>query len=177
MHLILMGFMGSGKSTVGKRLSYSLHMGFRDTDKMIEQKEGRKISRIFAEEGEESFRKMETELLREIIEDGTPKIYSLGGGTPLREENGALLRKMGVVIYLKAKPETVYERLKGDTTRPLLQCEDPQGRIRELLSQRDPIYMDRADRVVEVDGKNSSQVVREVESLWREMSKNKGDRQ
>ncbi|MCM1090219.1 MAG: type II 3-dehydroquinate dehydratase [Muribaculum sp.] len=150
-NIVLIGFMGSGKTTVGVKLSYRFHMPVEDTDKLIERKQGLSISEIFEREGEEAFRQMETELLSQIAQRGFGRILSVGGGTPVREENRELLRRCGKVFYLRAKPETIYNRLKGDATRPLLQCEDPLGRIRELLAAREAVYEDCADVIIDVD--------------------------
>lgn len=170
-NVILIGFMGSGKSTTGIGLSYKLQCTLSDTDKMIEKQEGRTISEIFASEGEAYFREKETELLKKLKEEKTKRIFSVGGGTPLREENRKLLHELGTVIYLKISPETVYERLKGDGTRPLLQGENPMERIRELLSERKDIYEEAADVVIMVDGKKPAQVVGEIVELLKQ----KGD--
>lgn len=164
-NIILIGFMGSGKSTVGTRLSYRLKCVFSDTDKMIEKKENRSISEIFAAEGEEYFREAETELLRKLRESRTRQILSVGGGTPLRAENRKLLRELGTVLYLKVSAETVYERLKGDATRPLLQAENPMERIKALLEEREEIYREAADMIVEVDGKKPAKIVEEIAAL------------
>lgn len=150
-NLVLTGFMGSGKTSVGLKLSYRLRMTVEDTDKLIERREGRSISEIFAEQGEEHFRKLETALLTELTEQKYLRIYSVGGGTPVREENRRLLKKLGTVIYLRVRPETVYERLRGDTTRPLLQCDNPLEKIRELLESRREAYEDCADLIIDVD--------------------------
>ncbi len=160
-NVILIGFMGSGKSSVGYRLSYALKRSLCDTDSLIERREGRKISRIFEEEGEQYFRDLETATLKRMLEKKEYKrcILSLGGGTPLREENRKLLKQLGTVFYLRVTPEMVWERLKGDTTRPLLQTEDPRRTIRELLEKRDPIYMDAADIVVDCSGKEQDEIV------------------
>ena len=136
---ILVGYMGCGKTTVGKNLARINKMSFLDTDEMIEQQQGRKIGDIFAVDGENAFREMETEMLREMVEQKTEGcVISTGGGMPIREENRELLKKLGMVFYLRAKPETVYERVKGETKRPLLQCEDPLNRIRAMQEQREP---------------------------------------
>ena len=132
-NIVLIGFMGSGKTTLGLKLSYLLRMPVEDTDKMIERQEGRSISEIFADEGEAYFRELETELLRKCGEQKYERILSVGGGTPVNPVNRPLLHQCGTVVYLRVSPEVVYERLKNDTTRPLLQCEDPLTRIRELL--------------------------------------------
>lgn len=150
-NLVLIGFMGSGKTSVGLKLSYKLRMAVEDTDKLVERREGRSISEIFAEQGEEHFRQLETALLAELTEQKFPRIYSVGGGTPVREENRALLRKLGTVIYLRIRPETAYNRLKEDTTRPLLQCEDPLKRIRELMESRREAYEACADIIIDAD--------------------------
>lgn len=151
-NLVLIGFMGSGKTTLGVKLSYRLRMPVEDTDKLIERQEGRSVNEIFADDGEEYFRRLETELLEELGEKSGGRIYSVGGGTPVREENRRLLKRLGKVIYLKTSPETVYERLQGDSARPLLQCPDPLGRIRQLMEERRAAYEDCADLVVDTDG-------------------------
>ncbi len=161
-NVILIGFMGSGKTTMGIRLSYKLQIPVEDTDKIIESMEGMKTSEIFAEKGEAYFRKKETQLLESISASSSRKIYSLGGGTPMLPQNQGLICKCGKVIYLRAKAETIYERLKNDTSRPLLQCEDPAERIRSLLEMRDPIYMRCADFVVDVDECDQAEVLTKI---------------
>ena len=122
-NIILIGYMGCGKTTVGKNLARITGYTFTDTDEMIEKEQGRTISEIFATDGEEAFRKMETKLLEQLIqEQSTQLVISTGGGMPLREKNRKLLAELGTVIYLQTKPQTVYERIKDDTKRPLLQC-------------------------------------------------------
>lgn len=164
-NIILIGFMGSGKTSIGIRLSYKLQIAVEDTDKIIEAREQMPISEIFKTKGEGYFRNLETALLREIRDSGVKKIYSLGGGTPVQLQNQSLICQCGTVIYLRAKPETIYERLKRDTTRPLLQCDDPQERIRTLLSQRSKIYERCADFIVDVDDKEQNEVLDEVLSF------------
>ena len=113
-NIILIGFMGCGKSSVGIRLSYRLRRTIIDTDQWIEQKQKKTVSEIFEESGEEAFRCMETECLRELIKTARRQIISAGGGLPMRKENHALLKELGRVFYLKVTPETVYERVKND---------------------------------------------------------------
>ena len=153
-NVVLIGFMGSGKTTTGIKLSYRFRRVVEDTDKLIEKKQGRSISDIFAAEGEEYFRKLETQLLRDLKESRTEKIISVGGGTPVREENRALLKSLGVVVYLRIQPETVCKRLKNDKTRPLLQGENPESRVRELLQARKAAYESCADLIIDVDDKD-----------------------
>ncbi len=162
-NLILTGFMGSGKTSTGICLSYRLRRVFLDTDRLIEREQGKEISRIFAEEGEERFREMETRMLRKLAETERERIISTGGGLPMRAENRPLLRALGTVVYLKVTPETVYERLREDTSRPLLQCADPLRRIRELMAEREAVYRAGADVVIVADGRETDDIVREIE--------------
>ncbi len=161
-NVILTGFMGCGKTSVGIRLSYALKRTMIDTDKWIEKKQQRSVSDIFAEDGEEAFRQMETSCIRELIETENHRIISTGGGLPVREENHALLKELGRIYYLKVTPEVVYERLKGDTTRPLLQGEDPQKKIESLMAMRQPSYEKCADYVIEVSGKKFEEIIEEI---------------
>ena len=155
--------MGSGKTTVSEILAERLDLDLLDTDAAIEETEGRSISSIFEDEGEEAFRGMETELLTTIVkEHWRDMVISLGGGLPLREENRKLLGDAGKVVYLKASPETVFERVKGDNSRPLLQCEDPLSKIKELLDARSELYDAAADLVVETDGKTPEEIAQEI---------------
>lgn len=162
-NVILIGFMGSGKTTVGLRLSYRLRRAVIDTDKEIEREEKRSISEIFATDGEGYFRDRETACLHKLLESTGNQIISVGGGLPVREENRKLLHELGQVFYLQASAETIYERIKHDTTRPFLQGDDPQTKIRMLLVQRDGYYRDAADVVINVDGKDFEQVLGEIE--------------
>lgn len=162
-NVILIGFMGSGKTTVGLRLSYRLRRSVIDTDKEIEREEKRTISDIFATDGETYFRERETACLKKLLESTNNQIISVGGGLPLREENRKLLHELGQVFYLKASAETIYERVKHDTTRPLLQGDDPKAKIRTMLAERDDCYRQAADVVIDVDGKDFEQVLNEIE--------------
>ena len=119
-HIILTGFMGAGKTTVGKLLAQKLGCPFLDTDQLIQQQAGMSISRIFAEKGEETFRSLETAILKEAWTQEEAWVLSVGGGLPMREENRRLLKRIGAVVYLRVNRDTVLRRLSGDTTRPLL---------------------------------------------------------
>ncbi len=158
-NIILIGFMGSGKTTIGLKLSYRLRIPVEDTDKTIEQREGRSISEIFASEGEEGFRQRETALLREICGRDYRRILSVGGGTPVRPENRKILKECGTVVYLRIRPETAYDRLKNDTNRPLLQCADPLERIRSLMKARSEAYEECADIVLDVDDMPTEEIL------------------
>lgn len=162
--MVLIGFMGCGKTSVGVKLSYRMRMAVEDTDKLIERREGRSISEIFSDDGEEYFRQLETDLLKELTEKGggSRKIYSVGGGTPVSAENRRLLRKLGTVVYLRVSPETVYGRLKNDTSRPLLQCGNPLERIRELMEERREAYETCADIVVDADKADMESIIKGI---------------
>ena len=162
-NIILIGFMGCGKSSVGIRLSYQLRRTMIDTDKWIEQRQKKTISQIFQESGEEAFRQMETECLKELIRTADRQIISVGGGLPMREENHELLKELGRVFYLKVTPETGYERVKNDTTRPLLQVEDPMERIRTLMEKRAPVYEACADVILEASDLTLEEITEKIE--------------
>lgn len=162
-NIVLEGFMGSGKSTVSELLSEKLMLELIDTDEVIEDTEGRTINEIFETEGEASFREMETDLLEAIDSDHWREfVISLGGGMPVKEENRELLRKIGKVVYLRAKPETIFERVKDDDKRPLLKTEDPLAKIKELLEKRAAFYEDVADMIIDTDGKTPSEITKEI---------------
>jgi len=163
-NIVLIGFMGSGKSTVGFKLSYRLRIPMEDTDKLIERRQNETISEIFAKEGEPFFRDLETALLEELKDSPYTRIISVGGGTPIRPANRPLLKDCGTVIYLRVSPEVVYERVKEDTGRPLLQCENPMERIRELLNERSTAYEECADMVIDTDELSLDEVVEEIVS-------------
>lgn len=162
-NIILTGFMGSGKTTLGLRLSYRLRLPFLDTDNLIVQKAGMSIPEIFETQGEAAFRQMETELLKELRERTGRYIISTGGGTPLREENREALKQLGTVVLFRVSPEEVWNRIGKDKNRPLLQCDDPQQRIRDLLAERTPKYEAAADLIIDVDGKEFAEVLQILE--------------
>ena len=162
-NIILEGFMGSGKTTVSELLSEKLDLELIDTDEAISQAEGCSISEIFKVQGEQAFRDMETELIEMLLSEHVREtVISLGGGLPVREENRALLKKCGKVIFLKASPEEVYNRIKGDTSRPLLQCEDPLAKIRQMQEDRAAFYEEAADIIIDTDGKTPEAIVSEI---------------
>ncbi len=167
-NFILVGYMGCGKTTVGKNLARICRFTFLDTDELIEQQQGRTISEIFATDGEVAFRDMETEVLKDLlVKKKNRLVLSTGGGMAVREENRKLLRQLGKVFYLKAKPETVYERVKGDTKRPLLQCEDPLSRIRDMQIQRESVYMEAAHEVIEVDAYRQCEIAEKIKMIGK----------
>jgi shikimate kinase len=165
-NIILIGYMGCGKTSVGARLSKRLSYHFLDTDAMIEKKAKDTVSRIFAVHGEEYFRTLETELLKELQPKADRTVLSTGGGLPLREQNAVLLKEMGFVVYLKASKETTLQRLRGDTTRPLLQGGDAEQRIESMLAYRVPIYEKTAHAVITTDDKSVDEIVALIRELY-----------
>ncbi len=162
-NIILEGFMGSGKTTVSEILADRLELELLDTDQAIEEAKGRRISVIFAQDGEEAFREMETQLLEMVCSEHLGQmVISLGGGLPLREENRELLKKAGKVVYLRTSPETVFKRLEGDDTRPLLKTDDPMKKIKELMENRRERYEAAADVIIDTDGKEPSEIADEI---------------
>jgi len=155
-NLVLIGFMGCGKSTVGRELHRKLNYPLIDTDHEIEARAGKSIKEIFATDGgEPAFRDMETELLRELADttlDGPRRIISTGGGICGREENRALLRRLGYVVWLHAPIEVVIERTSKNHDRPLLNIEDPAERIRTLMAQREPLYRETSHLDIDTTG-------------------------
>ena len=127
--IILIGYMGAGKSTIGKILAEKKQIPFFDTDIGIEEKQGRKISEIFRQEGEEYFRGLETDMLEELKEQKQKQVIATGGGLPMKVENQELLKKIGVIFYLVVKKETILERLREDKSRPLLMGEEKEKKI------------------------------------------------
>jgi shikimate kinase len=138
-NIYLVGFMGTGKTTVGKALASKLKRKFIDLDDVIEQKEGSKITDIFASKGETYFRDLESEALREIAERGGC-VSACGGGIVLRDDNIKVMKDSGDIICFDASPEVIYERTKHYTHRPLLNVKDPKAKIKELLDERAPFY-------------------------------------
>lgn len=161
-NIILIGFMGCGKTSVGIRLSYRMRRTMIDTDKMIERLNKMTVSEIFEQQGEAAFRDMETQCLERLLEETDGEIISVGGGLPMREENRKLLKQLGTVIYLRVTPQTVCTRLASDTTRPLLQGDHPEEKVRTLLEQRSPLYESAADWVLDVDDKDFDTILDEI---------------
>jgi shikimate kinase len=150
-NIILIGFMGAGKSSVGRMYSEIYQVPLLDTDELIEAEAGMTISKIFETQGEEAFRATETRVLERLLAETDHTVISVGGGLPLREENRRILKELGKVVFLRVKEKTVLQRLKGDTTRPLLQGDHVQQRVHELMTYRNPIYQEAAHIVIDVD--------------------------
>lgn len=142
--------MGSGKSTIGHIIAQQINREFLDSDHYIEQKTGVDIPRIFDIEGECGFRERESNALRYLLNQSN-QVIATGGGSVMRKENQALLRSNGFIIFLDASVNQQMHHLRRDKKRPLLQTDDPRGRLERLLEVRRPIYLDLADLTVKTD--------------------------
>lgn len=161
-NIVLIGYMGSGKSTIGKYMSNKYKYDFIDTDMLIEESEGMKISEIFATKGEEYFRQLETDTISKLVDRLHNTIISTGGGLPIRKNNADILKLLGNVIYLDSNADTIYNRVKGGTNRPILNCENPYKKICEMLIKRGPCYEYASDVKVNVDTDNIDKVVDKI---------------
>jgi shikimate kinase len=160
-NIFLVGPMGAGKSTIGRQLAEALGYEFLDSDQEIQRRTGVDIPTIFEYEGEEGFRKRE----RQVIEDLAQRegvVLATGGGVVLRADNRQQLAARGFVIYLHCSPEQQYARTSRDRNRPLLATDDPLQRLRDLMSEREPIYRQVADMVVSTERRGTSSVVKEI---------------
>lgn len=158
--IVLVGFMGAGKSTVGRALANLSGLPLVDLDALIVQRQGRTIPAIFAEQGEATFRRYETEALRSL-NDASPIILAMGGGIVGRQENWQLMRRLGAVIYLRANWDTLRARLAGSTGRPLATADRTEADVKSLWQQRVPLY-EQADLIVDTDGREVDEVAREI---------------
>jgi shikimate kinase len=166
-NIALVGFMGVGKSTVGQVLASLLGFEFIDTDRVIETRTGRRIADIFAEEGEAAFRALEARMVAEL-ETRSGLVISTGGGLIVNPENLASLRGHALIVCLWASPAVIFERVRHQSHRPLLQTPDPQARIAELLEVRRPAYQE-ADILVGVDFRGAGDTARHIANSFRRL--------
>ena len=162
-NFFLVGLMGAGKTTVGKILAKHLHKTFYDSDHEIEHRTGVNIPLIFELEGEAGLRKRETATIEELAQMHDI-ILATGGGAVLAKQNRDNLSQNGTVIYLRAQPEDLFYRTRGDKNRPLLQTDDPRGKLERLYSERDPLYREIADIVIDTGDQSVSTIVAQLES-------------
>jgi len=160
-NIYLIGLMGAGKTTIGRQLAGALQLPFYDSDKAIEESTGVDIPTIFEYEGEEGFRNREQNMLASLVEiDGI--VLATGGGSILREKNRTLLKKHGFVVYLQCSVEHIMQRTRRDTQRPLLNTEDPRKRIETLLAERESLYLEVADFIIDTGEIQSKMVVKNI---------------
>jgi shikimate kinase len=159
-NLALIGLMGAGKSSVGRQAAELLHFAFIDTDELIENEVGKSIQEIFVQQGEAAFRKYERDVVN-ALSARRQTVIATGGGLAADPSNVASLKSHALVVCLWASPETIWERVRGQTHRPLLQTSDPQAKIKELLEQRGPAYR-QADVLLHTGFRSTKEVVQQV---------------
>jgi shikimate kinase len=160
-NIFLIGPMGSGKTTIGRQLATLLHKRFMDADQEIERRTGVSIPTIFDIEGEAGFRNREATVIEELSQ-GRDLVLATGGGAVLLAGNRQALKSRGTVVYLQADLETLVERTRRDRNRPLLQTDNPRGKIEELLRQREPIYRELADIIIDTGQRAPASVARDI---------------
>lgn len=153
--------MGAGKTTIGRALAAQLGLTFVDSDQVIQDRTGVDIPTIFEFEGEQGFRDREQQVIEELTQL-EQRVLATGGGAVLRPQNRKHLSARGIVVYLDCSPEQQYERTYRDRKRPLIQTDDPLGRLRELMVEREPLYRETADYVVSTEGRSASAVAKEI---------------
>ena len=167
-NLALIGFMGTGKSSVGRLVAEQLHFHFLDTDAEIETQSGLTIPEIFAQQGEAAFRERERKLV-EHLASRRELVISTGGGLPVEPANLESLKTHALVVGLWASPERIWERVRNQTHRPLLQDADPQARIRTLLAAREPFYR-QADVLINTELRSVREVAQQILHQFRPMA-------
>jgi shikimate kinase len=160
VNLALIGFMGTGKSSVGRLVADHLHFEFLDTDHLIEIRAGKTINEIFAQNGEATFRELEANLVQELA-SRTQTVISTGGGLPINPANLSNLKQHALVVCLWSSPEKIFERVREQSHRPLLQTPDPLAKIRSLLTQREPFYK-QADILLNSEFRSIREVAQQV---------------
>ena len=161
-HIIMIGFMGAGKTSVGKRLASHLKLKFADTDDLIVAEQNMTVNQIFAEQGEPYLRTLETEMVKKLIQAKERMVISVGGGLPMTPANQPLLKELGTVVYLRAGVDTLMERLKMDTSRPLLKGGDLREKITVLMAAREATYEQVSDIRIHTDKKSFPEIVLEI---------------
>lgn len=163
-NIILIGFMGSGKSTVGKVLAREMSLEWVDIDHEIENKEKKNIQSIFDDFGEKHFRDLETKYLEQVLNHEN-RVVSTGGGVVLREENIKTMKRLGTVVFLNAESSQIIENVKNDDKRPLLKGEKLEERVNKLMGERAALYLEASDIIIQTNGKNIQSIVDEIISL------------
>jgi shikimate kinase len=165
VNLALIGFMGTGKTSVGRLVAESLHFDYLDTDEMIQSATGKTITEIFKNDGEKNFRALEQKTVEELA-SRTKTVISAGGGLPVNPKNLSSLKMHALVVCLWASPEKIWERVKNQSHRPLLHDENPQAKIRELLAAREPFYK-QADVLLNTELRSVREVAQQIVHQFR----------
>lgn len=161
-NIFLVGMMGAGKTTIGRALAPRLGMDFVDSDRVLVERTGVAVTTIFEIEGEAGFRKRESAALAELARGPQPRIIATGGGAVLAPENRELMRSHGTVVYLRARLENLWQRMRTDTSRPLLATADPKGTLARLLEEREPLYREAAHLIVDTGSQSAATLVSRV---------------
>lgn len=169
-NIILIGPMGSGKSTIGNIIAQRLHREFQDSDHYIENRTGVDIARIFDVEGEQGFRDRESNALKELLSESN-RVIATGGGSVLSQKNQQLLKQKGFIVFLDTSINQQMQRLRRDKKRPLLQTENPRERLESLLAERRPIYLDLADLAIKTDKRMARRLATDIISQLPEKLK------
>jgi shikimate kinase len=164
-NIALIGFMGSGKTTVGRMLADYLHFSLIDTDHEIESRAGRSVAQIFEQSGEAEFRRLEHELVLELA-TRIRTVISTGGGLPVNPANLASLKQHALVVCLWSSAAKIWERVRHHSHRPLLNTPDPQARIKALLAEREPFYR-QADILVNTELRSTKEVANQILTQFR----------
>ncbi|HWB61727.1 MAG TPA: shikimate kinase [Chthoniobacteraceae bacterium] len=167
-NIVLIGFMGSGKSSVGRIIAQQIGFALADTDHLVVQHTGLQITEIFKSRGEDYFRDQETAALHSLL-GNSGLVISTGGGIILREENVGLLRELGCIVWLTASEEVLFERISRGTKRPLMQTPNPRETIHNLLSEREPLYRAAANYTVDTSAKTHEEVAQAIISQARRL--------
>ena len=163
-NIFLIGPMGAGKTTIGRQLAKKMSYDFYDSDHEIEQRTGADIPLIFEIEMEDGFRKRESQIISELVLKENI-VLSTGGGAVIDPENRQALKNNGFVVYLKSSPEKLYNRTKNDKRRPLLQGEDRLQQIKNILAEREPLYIELADKVIDTTDMSVKTIIQTLEEL------------
>ena len=169
-NIVLIGFMGSGKSSIGRLLAKNLAFQFIDSDRLIVERAGMEITEIFAQHGENHFRELETEVIRSLLPRHS-HVIATGGGVVLRESNRVLLRELGFVVALSASEEVIFERISRNSKRPLLQTSNPRETIRGMVADRHGLYEQTAQWTIDTSTLTHEEVAAAIlsatENLWQ----------
>ena len=166
-NIFLIGPMGAGKTTIGRQLAKKIAHEFYDSDHEIEQRTGADIPLIFEIEGEEGFRKRESQVITELVAKENI-VLSTGGGAVLKQENRQVLKDNGLIVYLKSSPEKLFKRTENDKRRPLLESDDRMKQIEKILSEREPLYIELADEIVETTTMTIKKIIHKLQKLYQE---------
>ncbi len=169
-NIVLIGFMGTGKTSIGRRISSQLRMRYVDTDEIVERDNRRRISDIFAEDGEPAFRELESEAVRKVSKLHN-HVISTGGGVILKEANMTELKRNGIIFCLTATAEEIYKRIGHQTHRPLLQDPDPLTKIQSMLAERQSYYAE-ADHMISTTGRAFGEIITHIKRMFRKNTGN-----